>query len=114
MKKSDKILNDLFKKNMQKIEDDSFTERIINIHLSRQKKPIYKPFLNFDLIIIGISSVFISIGLIFSIITKTILVENFVFTEQYGLILLLISLIFLISVWIENFIAPKNRVSNKI
>jgi hypothetical protein len=60
MKKSDKILNDLFKKNMQKIEDDSFTERIINIHLSRQKKPIYKPFLNFDLIIIGISSVFIA------------------------------------------------------
>lgn len=114
MNKSDKILSDLFKKNMQKIEDDSFTERIINLHLSKQKRPFYKPFKNFDLIIIGISSVLISIGLISSLITNTVLIKNLVFTEQHGLILLLISLIFLISVWIENFVSPKNKAHIKI
>lgn len=113
MEKSDKILSDLLKKNIKKIEDDSFTDRIIKIHLSRQNRPAFKPFINFDLLIIGISSVFISIGLIFSLFTKIELIENFAFTEQYGLIILLISLLFLIYSWIENFIVPKNKTADK-
>jgi hypothetical protein len=114
MKKTDRILSDLFKKNMHKIEDDSFAERIINMHLSKKEKLIYKPFPNFGLLIIGISSVIISIGLLFSLKIKIALFEGFVFTEQYGLILLLISLIFLISTWIENFITPKKRATSNI
>lgn len=114
MKKTDRILSDLFKKNMHKIEDESFTEKIINMHLSKQKIPVYKPFPNFGLLIIGISSVIISIGLIFSLKIKIALFEGFVFTEQYGLILLLISLIFLIFVWIENIITPNNRAAGYI
>jgi hypothetical protein len=113
MKKSDKILYDLLKKNMQIIEDDTFTERIIKIHLSRQKKPVHKPFLNFNLLIIGISLVIISIGLSLSSITNTILIKDFNFTEQHSWILLSISLIFLISVWIMNFIEPKTTFVNK-
>jgi hypothetical protein len=114
MEKTDRILSDLLKKNMHKIEDELFTKRIINMHLSLQKKTVYKPFPNFSLLIIGISSVIISIGLIFSLKIKIVLFEGFVFTEQYGLILLLISLIFLISTWIENFITPKKRASSNI
>jgi putative copper export protein len=112
MKDSDHIIGDLLKKHMQEIEDDSFTERIVRMHLSKQKKPVYKPFRNFGLLIIGFSSVFISAGLILSLLTKTVLIKNFIFTAQYGLILLLVSLIFLISVWIENAIAPKSRGGN--
>jgi hypothetical protein len=109
MEKSDKLIKDLLKKNMQKIEDVSFTEKIINMHLSKQQKPIYKPFLNFGSLIIGISCVIISIG--FIIITRTDIfsLDDFVFNEQYGLILLIIALIFLIYNWIENFIAPKTK-----
>ncbi len=113
MKQPDKILGDLFKNSMQKIEDDSFTDRIVEKHLSSRPRPASKPFFNFNLIIIGISSVLISAGIVISILTKTVLLENFVFTGQHGLILLLISLIFLVSVWAEDFIYPKNRVTGK-
>ena len=114
MKKTDRILSDLFKKNMHKIEDESFTERIINMHLLKQNKPVFKPFPNFGLLIIGISLVIISIGLIFSLKIKIALFEGFVFTEQYGLILLLISLIFLISIWIESLFTPKKRATSNV
>jgi hypothetical protein len=112
MEKSDKLIKDLLKMNMQKIEDVSFTEKIINLHLSRQQKPTYKPFLNFGSLIIGISSVIISIG--FIIITRTAIFsfDCFVFNEQYGLILLIVALIFLISNWIENFIPSKNKITS--
>jgi hypothetical protein len=107
MKESDKIISDSLKKNMHKIEDDLFTERIIKLHLSSPKNPIYKPFHNFGSLIIGISLVIISIGLILLMKIKILSTEYFVFKEQYGSILLMISLIFLISNWIE-FSPAKN------
>lgn len=114
MKKTERILGDLLRKNMHKIEDESFTERIIALHLSKQNRFVSKPFPNFNLLIIGISSVIISIGLILSLKIKIAIFEGFTFTEQHGLILLLISLIFLISTWIDSFITPKKRVTSSI
>ena len=114
MKKSEKIISDSLKENMHKIEDDSFTERIIQLHLSSLKNPVYKPFLNFGSLIIGISSVIISIGLILLMRTNILSADYFVFKEQYGLILLMISLIFLISNWIEYFPAKKNKTTDVI
>lgn len=114
MKKTDRILRDIFKNNLHKIDDESFTARIIEMHLSRQKKSAYKPFPNFGLLIIGLSSVIISIGLAFSLKIKISLLEGFNFKEQYGQILLIISLIFLISVWIENYLTPKNKPEDNI
>lgn len=114
MEESEKIISDSLKKNMHKIEDDSFTERIVKLHLSSLKNPVYKPFLNFGSLIIGISSVIISIGLILLIRTKNLSVDYFAIKEQYGLILLIISLIFLISNWIEYSPATKNKIIGKI
>jgi hypothetical protein len=114
MEKSDKLIKDLLKMNMQKIEDVSFNEIIINCHFNRQKKSIFKPFLNFGSLIFGISSVIISIGLILMTKTDIFLDDYFVFKEQYGLILLIVALIFLISNWIENFITPKNKITNSL
>jgi cytochrome c biogenesis protein CcdA len=110
MKKSDKILSELLKKNILEIDDDSFTRRIVNIHLSTRKKTSYKPFLNFNILIVGISSVLISIGLVLSIITKTEAIENLVFKEQYGIVILIISLLFLIYFWVDDLIIPKQRM----
>jgi hypothetical protein len=114
MKKTDKILSDLFKKNMHKIEDESFTEKIINMHLLKQKWPVSKPFPNFGLLIIGISSVIISFGLILSLKIKIAIFDGFTFTELHGLILLLISLIFLFYTWIDSFITPKKKVTGNL
>jgi len=114
MKESEKIISGSLRKNMHKIEDNLFTERIVKMHLSRQQNPVYKPFLNFGSLIIGISSVIISIGLILLMRTKILSVDYFIFKEQYGLILLIISLIFLISNWIEYFPATKNKITGKI
>jgi hypothetical protein len=113
MKESEKFISDTLKKNMYKIDDDSFTERIVKTHISRQKNPIYKPFLNFGSLIAGISSVIISIGLILLMRTKILSFDYFVYKEQYGLILLIISLIFLISSWIEYSPAQKSKVTGK-
>jgi uncharacterized membrane protein len=110
MKEPDKIIRESFEKNMQKIEDGSFTERILKTHLSRQRIHILKPFRNLGPLLIGFSSVITSTGLVILFKTSNILIDNFEFKEQYGLILLLISLIFLISNWIDNFIAPKKRI----
>jgi hypothetical protein len=110
MKKSEKIISDSLKKNMHKIEDDSFTERIIKLHLTRLKNPVYKPFQNFGSLIIGISSVIISTGLILLTKIKIFSTDYFVLKEQYGSILLMISLIFLISNWIEFFPARKTKL----
>jgi len=112
MEESEKIISDVLKKNMYKIEDDSFTERIIKLHLSNLKNPAIKPFLNFGSLIIGISSVIISIGLILLLRTKLLSDYHFVFKEQYGLILLMISLIFLVSNWIEY--SPANKTNSRM
>jgi len=101
MKESEKIISDSLKKNMHKIEDDSFTDKIIKLHLSSPKNSAYKPFLNFGSLIIGISSVIISIGLILLTRTNILSADYSLFKEQYGTILLMISLIFLIFNWIE-------------
>jgi len=114
MKKTEKILGDLLRKNMHKIEDESFTENIITLHLSKQNKSVPKPFPDLILLIIGISSVLISIGLILSIKLNIELFKGFAFTEQHGLILLIISLIFLISTWIDSYITTKKRFTGSI
>jgi len=114
MKTTERILGDLLRKNMHKIEDELFTKNIITLYLSKQNRSVSKPFPNFILLIIGILSVIISIGLILSLKTKIVISEGFTFTEQHGLILLLISLVFLIFIWIDSLITPKKRVTGSI
>jgi|WetSurMetagenome_2_1015567.scaffolds.fasta_scaffold96566_2 hypothetical protein len=108
MEESDQIIKELLKKNMHKIEDDSFTGRIVKMHISKQQSPVYKPFLNFRSLIIGISFVIINIGFILLTRTNSLSVD-FEFNEQYALILLIISLIFLISTWFEDFTVRKGQ-----
>jgi hypothetical protein len=109
MKKSEDIIKNSLRKDMQRINDDSFTDRIIEMHLSQERHVGYRPFLNFASLIIGISSVLISIGLILLVrVNNQLLINSIDFSEQHGLILLSLSFIFLIYRWIEEFTAPKS------
>jgi cytochrome c biogenesis protein CcdA len=102
MKKIDSILKDNLKNNIQRIEDDNFTERIVEKHLSKGKRTANRPFLNFASFIIGISAVLLSIGLVILFKTENIVIDYIIFKEQHGMILILISLLFLIYKWIEE------------
>jgi hypothetical protein len=114
MKKEDSILSDRLKKIMFRIDDASFTQGIIRRHLTEQKKIDYKPFPGFGLLITGISAVIVSMGLILSIKTKTELIKGFAMTDEYGLVMLVVSLIFLVSVWMDSFIITQNHTRANI
>jgi predicted neutral ceramidase superfamily lipid hydrolase len=105
MKEFDDIIKNALLKNMQRINDDSFTENIIKDHLSKKTKIKYKPFLNFVSLIIGLSFVFISIGFILLIRNNFLNVETIELNEQHGLILFALSFVFLIYKWLEDYIA---------
>ncbi len=96
MKNSDDFIRVSLRKGMQKIDDDSFTDRIVEMHLSKKGQSEFKPFLNFGSLIIGISSLIISIGLILSIRISDQLLKSINLSEQDCFILFLLSLIFLI------------------
>lgn len=104
MKEFDDIIKKALLKNMQSIDDDSFTENIVNDHLSKNLKIKYNPFLNFASLIIGLSFVFISIGLILLIRYNGLFIETIELNERHGLILLALSFVFLIYKWLEDFI----------
>ena len=92
--------------NMQGIDDDSFTERIVNIHLSKKQAVKPRPFINFKSLIIGLSAVLISIGFVLMQILDKEWYKETGLTESHGLILLVLSIIFLLYKWIEDLTAP--------
>lgn len=110
MKDYDNIIRASLKKNGETLEDSSFTLKIVNAHLSRKIISANNPFLNFGTLVIGIVLVIISAGLILLLKVYNIVIDSFVFTEQCGLILLLLSLIFLGSTLIGNLTIKKRQV----
>ncbi|MBN2773365.1 MAG: hypothetical protein JXR31_03890 [Prolixibacteraceae bacterium] len=108
MKMSDEDIKKRMHENMLRIHDKSFTERIVNTHLATGEKRIQKPFFNFSSLIIALSAVLTSIGLIiFALIAK----EPFYgieITQEYGIILLILSFIFLIHKWLDGILFNKN------
>jgi hypothetical protein len=99
-----KVLQD----NLQQIDDNSFTDRILAKHLADKKIIKNSVFLNFLPMIIGLSTVILSIGLVVFIRQNNHWIKEIGFTENHGLIVLLTSIIFLIFKILEEFTAPNN------
>jgi hypothetical protein len=80
---------------VQQIDDISFTKEIIEIHLNKEKnKPT--PFLNFLSIIIGLSFLVFSVGIVFLIQQDYEWIAKLGLTLHHGIIFFIISLIFVI------------------
>lgn len=82
--------------NLQKIDDDFFTRRIVDKHLANKQNKKYRPFVNFFPLIIGLSFLLASIGLVFVLQEEFDWMSGRSITEQHGLILISLSIIFLI------------------
>jgi len=107
-----KARNDKIKKalqnNLQRIDDDWFTKSIVEKHLAEKRIIINSPFMNFLPMIIGLSIMIISVGLVLLARQKNDWVKEIGFTENHGLIILVLSIIFLIHKLLEEFTAPNN------
>ncbi len=107
MKTKDEIIKNTLKSNVQRINDNSFTKKIVETHLTKKQIVKVRPFLNFMSLIIGISILIISIGLVFLIRQNFDWITEFDLTENHGLIIITLSIVFLIYKWIEEITAPQ-------
>jgi hypothetical protein len=112
MKKHDEIIRKTLQKGMQRLDDEFFAEKIVKQHLSQMVQIAPKPFLNFASLLIGLSFILISIGLILLVKTNNQIFKNIGFSEQHGYILFMLSLLFSICKWVEEF-ALYQKFSNK-
>jgi uncharacterized membrane protein YkgB len=109
MRAKDEIIKKTLKSNIQQIDDNYFTKRIVENHLVKNQIVKHRPFINFFSLIIGLSAVIISIGLVLLIKQNNDWIREIGLTENHGLIILTLSFIFLIYKWIEEFTAPNTQ-----
>ena len=88
--------------NLERIEDDSFTDNIVTNHLAMKMCHRKVTFMNFLPMIIALSSVFMSFGLVLLFRIYQDEIKDIGLKENYGLIILTISIIFLIYKWMEE------------
>lgn len=109
MKTKDEIIKRALKSNIQQIDDQSFTIGIVENYLVKRQIVKHRPFINFFSLIIGLSAVIISIGLVLLIKQNNDWIREIGLTENHGLIILTLSFIFLIYKWVEEFTAPNSE-----
>ena len=95
MKDFDDAIKQTLQSKIQRIDDDSFTKRIVDIHLVNKQAVEYKPFANFLSIVIGLSSLIISLGLVYVLKQNYDWLNGIDINVDDGLILVLISIMFL-------------------
>lgn len=106
MKANDDYIKKVFQQNLQRIEDDSFTNSIVTKHLANKKIIRTSAFINFLPMIIGLSTVILSIGLVALVRQNNDWIREIGFTETHGLIVFAISFIFLIYKLMDEITAP--------
>lgn len=106
MKTNDDNIKRALKNNIQRIDDDSFTNSIVAKYLAADKKSESSTFINFLPMIIGLTSIILSIGFVFLVRLNNDWINEIGFTEYHGLIILGISIIFLIFKLMEEMVAP--------
>ena len=109
MKTIDDNIKKALQDNIQRIDDNLFTDRILAKHLADKKIIKNSVFMNFLPMIIGLSTVILSIGLVVLMRQNNNWINEIGFTENHGMIILTISIIFLIYKLIEEFTAPNTR-----
>jgi hypothetical protein len=111
MKSQDDIIKKTLRKEMQRIDDDLFTDEIIKRHLSQKVPVAPRPFLNFVSMIVGLSFTLLSLGLILLVKTNNRILKSIDFSEQHGYILFLLSFFFLIYKWLDD-LTLKHTLTN--
>ena len=110
MRAFDDQIRKALQKNMLRIDDKSFTERIIKDHLSGKVVKKRNPFINFKSLVIGISLVILSIGLLWFIVNMSLKFGNIELNELHGLVIFSISILFLIFKWMEEILLPSKPI----
>ena len=100
MKEFDNEIKKQLKENMSKIEDDSFTSRIVARHLLDRKEKESKIHFNFEALLFWIVSVLISIALLILTINNDI--GFFEIQVKHCLILISLTLTGLVYKWLEK------------
>lgn len=105
MKTNDDDIKKALQQNIQRIDDDSFTNSIVAKHLANKKIIKNRAFINFLPMIIGLSTVILSIGFVLLIQQNNDLIKEIGFTENHALITLATSIIFSFLKFLEEFTA---------
>ena len=108
MKAKDEKIKKALQNNIQQIDDDSFTSNIVASHLVNKRIIKNSTFVNFLPMIIGLSSVFLNIGLVVLIRQNNNWINEIGVTESHGLIILTISITFLIYKLMDEIAVPNN------
>ncbi len=100
MKEFDNKIKSHVKANMSKIEDETFTSRLVARYLLTRKEKVKKVFFNFEALIFWIVAVLISIALLtVKLINETVFFE---IQLKHCLILTSLTLTALIYKWLEK------------
>lgn len=106
MKEFDNEIKRHIEADMNKIEDESFTSKIVTRHLLTRKELVRKTYFNFEALIFWVVAILISIALL------TLTVNNKIgFSEiqvNHCLILISLTLTALIYKWLEKVTVPNN------
>lgn len=113
MRTNDNFIKNTIRDNIQGIDDDSFTQRIVENHLTKKQIIQVKPFANFLSCILGLSFLIISLGFELLIKQNNDWITKIGITENHGLIIVALSITFLIYKLMEEFTTPSNA-SNRI
>ncbi len=108
MQANDDIIRKTLRKDLQRIDDDSFTQDIVKTHLERKAFTTPKPFVNFSSLIVGLSLFIGSLGLVLLIRTNGEWINETGVTEHHGVLILTISLLFLVFKWLEEVIVSRH------
>ena len=106
MKTNNEKIKNALQNNLQRIDDDSFTNNIVASHLTNKRIVKSNFFVNFLSMVIGLSIVILSIGLVALVRQNNDWISEIGFTETHGLILLTTSLIFVIYKLMDEITAP--------
>ncbi len=108
MKVNDDIIRKALRKNLQRIDDDSFTQDIVKTHLEKKAFTAPKPFVNFSSLLVGLSLFIASIGLLLLIRYNGEWINETGLTEHHGVLIVTISLLFLVFKWLEEVIVSRH------
>jgi len=106
MKKSDEHIKKALRSGMQHL-DDQFTRQIVDIHLTKKQHAKNMSFGNFFSLIVGLSAVIAGIGLLISFELYRDWVADRELTYFHIALLLILSFVFLIFKWGEEWITTK-------
>ena len=93
MRANDDFIKNTIRDNIQRIDDDSFTKRIVENHLTKKQIIQVNPFANFLPLILGLSFLIISLGFVLLIRQNNDWITEIGLTENHGLIIFSLTLL---------------------